>query len=51
MVTEMCGSGVAEIRTAVLYEKPQSVVQCEYVWRPTYGWIEFPWSTQARVVR
>ncbi len=51
MVTETCGSGVAEIRTAVLYEKPQSVVKCEYVWRRTDRWIEFPWSTQARVVR
>jgi len=50
MVTEMCGPEVAEIRTAVLYEKPQSVVKCDYVWRRTDRWIEFPWSTQARVV-
>ncbi|HEY3210947.1 MAG TPA: phosphoribosyltransferase [Actinomycetota bacterium] len=50
MVTRMCGPEVAEIRTAVLYEKPQSVVKCDYVWRRTDRWIEFPWSTRAQVV-
>jgi hypothetical protein len=35
---------VAEVRTAVLYEKPTSVVACEYVWRRTSSWITFPWS-------
>lgn len=37
---------VAESRTAVLYEKPTSVVSCDYVWRHTDRWIEFPWSTE-----
>jgi uncharacterized protein len=50
MVTELCRREVAEIRTAVLYEKPHSVVKCDYVWRRTDGWIEFPWSTEAQVV-
>jgi hypothetical protein len=28
----------------VLYEKPRSVVRCDYVWRHTDRWIDFPWS-------
>ena len=38
-----------EVRTAVLYEKPQSVVRCDFVWRRTDRWINFPWSTPAPV--
>ncbi|GAA3398264.1 phosphoribosyltransferase [Cryptosporangium minutisporangium] len=45
VVYEFCAAHVAEARTAVLYEKPQSVVRCEYVWRRTDRWINFPWST------
>jgi len=33
----------------VLYQKPHSVVSCEYVWRETDRWINFPWSTPAPV--
>ena len=43
-VKEFCTGKVAEVRSAVLYEKPRSVVKCEYVWRTTDRWIEFPWS-------
>ena len=28
----------------VVYQKPQSEVDCEYVWRQTDLWIDFPWS-------
>ena len=35
----------AELRTAVLYEKPRSLVRCDYAWRRTDRWIDFPWST------
>jgi hypothetical protein len=45
-VKDFCVGKVAEVRCAVLYEKPRSVVKCEYVWRETDKWIEFPWSTQ-----
>ncbi len=40
---------VAETRCAVLYEKPRTTVQCEYVWRRTDRWIDFPWSVEAPV--
>lgn len=50
VVHEHCQGRVADVRTAVLYEKPHSLVACEYVWRRTDRWINFPWSTQAPIV-
>ena len=44
LVKEFCEGKVAEVRCAVLYEKPRSAVKCEYVWRRTDRWIVFPWS-------
>ncbi|HXH96709.1 MAG TPA: phosphoribosyltransferase [Gaiellaceae bacterium] len=49
LVKEFCADKVAEVRCAVLYEKPRSMVQCEYVWRRTDRWIEFPWSVDPPV--
>lgn len=49
-VHEFCSDVVAESRTAVLYEKPTSVVACDYVWRRTDRWINFPWSTEPPLV-
>jgi hypoxanthine phosphoribosyltransferase len=42
---------VAEVRTAVLYEKSHSVVQCDYVWKRTDLWINFPWSDKDPVAK
>ncbi|HYV00975.1 MAG TPA: phosphoribosyltransferase [Actinomycetota bacterium] len=50
MVTELCRPAVAELRSAVLYQKPHSIVHPDYVWRRTDRWIEFPWSTRSQVV-
>jgi uncharacterized protein len=44
LVKEFCAGKVGEVRCAVLYEKPQSTVRCDYVWRRTDRWIDFPWS-------
>jgi uncharacterized protein len=49
LVKDFCQGKVAEVRCAVLYEKPRSVVRCEYVWRRTDRWIEFPWSVRPPV--
>ena len=49
-VGEFCAGKVGEVRTAVLYEKTHSVVQCDYVWKRTDLWINFPWSDKAPVV-
>ena len=50
LVRDFCRPQVAQVRCAVLYQKPQSVVDCEYVWRRTDRWIDFPWSTADAVV-
>ena len=50
LVRNHCVTEVAEVRTAVLYEKSRSVVDCEYVWKYTDKWINFPWSTEAPLV-
>ena len=49
VVHDFCAGKVAEVRTAVLYEKPQSLVKCDYVWRRTDCWIDFPWSAEGPV--
>ena len=51
LVKDFCAGKVAEVRCAVLYEKSRSVVTCEYVWRRTDLWIEFPWSSRAPVAQ
>jgi uncharacterized protein len=43
-VKDFCTGKVAEVRAAVLYQKPRSVVKCEYQWKATDLWIDFPWS-------
>ena len=50
-VQQFCAGKVGEVRTAVLYEKSHSLVACDYVWRRTERWINFPWSDQPPVVR
>jgi len=41
----------AEVRSAVLYSKPRSIVRPDFVWKSTDQWIVFPWSAQPPVVR
>jgi hypoxanthine phosphoribosyltransferase len=49
LVKDHCRQHVAEVRCAVVYEKPKSIVRCEYVWRRTDRWIDFPWSVEGPV--
>jgi uncharacterized protein len=49
LVNDFCAGSVGETRVAVLYEKPRSIVRCEYVWRRTDRWIDFPWSAHGPV--
>lgn len=51
LVRDFCAEQAAEVRSAVLYEKPRSLVKCEYVWKRTASWIDFPWSVEPPVVR
>ncbi len=36
---------VEDVRSAVIYEKPRSLIRCDYVWKHTDLWINFPWSS------
>lgn len=47
LTRDFCEQHVAEVRSAVIYEKPRSAVRCEYVWRHTSDWIHFPWDQRA----
>ena len=40
-----------ETRTAVLYAKPRSIIEPDYVWRRTDKWITFCWSALPPVGR
>ena len=51
VVKEFCSDKVAEVRAACLYEKSHSIVKCDYVWKRTDLWINFPWSDKDPVVR
>lgn len=49
LVLDTCRPAVADIRSLVLYEKPESIVSVDYVWRRTDAWINFPWSSEPPV--
>lgn len=51
LVQAFCAAHVADVRCAVVYEKPWSLVKCDYVWRRTNLWIDFPWSDRPPLVR
>ena len=51
LVHQFCAGHVREVRTAVLYEKPHSVIKADYAWRYTDRWINFPWSTLPPITR
>jgi hypoxanthine phosphoribosyltransferase len=44
LVLKLVADRVADARTAVLYDKPRSVIRPDFAWRRTDLWIEFPWS-------
>jgi hypoxanthine phosphoribosyltransferase len=51
LVQSFIADHVDTVRTAVIYEKSQSVINCDYVWKHTDRWINFPWSSQDPVVQ
>jgi hypoxanthine phosphoribosyltransferase len=50
LVLKLVAERVALARTAVLYDKPRSVIRPDYCWRSTDRWIVFPWSAHPPVV-
>lgn len=49
LVTDLLSGHGAQVRTAVLYTKPRSVIRPDFSWRETDLWITFPWSAQPAV--
>ncbi|WP_040167569.1 phosphoribosyltransferase [Microbacterium gorillae] len=49
------GDGIAndripvDVRSAVLYTKPSSIIAPDYTWKATAEWIAFPWSDKPAV--
>lgn len=41
----------ADVRSAVLYAKPSTIVQPDFVWKATDQWIVFPWSDEPPVTK
>lgn len=50
LVIKMLRNFGAECRSAVLYEKPTTVIEPDYVWKKTDKWIVFPWSAEPPVM-
>jgi len=44
-VNEYLKDVVAVSQSAVLYEKSKSITKCDFVWRRTDKWVDFPWSS------
>jgi len=44
LVQRLVAAHCAQARSVVLYAKPHSVVDPDFVWRRTARWITFPWS-------
>lgn len=49
LVLDLLRTHHAETRSAVLYAKPTTEIEPDYVWRRTDRWIVFPWSAQPPV--
>lgn len=49
LVHDFCRGKVGDVRAAVLYQKPSSVIDCAYSWARTDRWIDFPWSAEPPV--
>jgi uncharacterized protein len=49
LVLKLVAERVHVARTAVLYDKPRSVIRPDFHWRRTDRWIVFPWSSQPPV--
>lgn len=46
MVVGLLSGTGADVRSVCLYSKPGTVLEPDFVWRRTSGWIDFPWSSQ-----
>lgn len=47
LVTRLLRGFGADVRSAVLFSKPNTVFPSDYLWRRTDGWVRFPWGRGA----
>ncbi|MBN8882913.1 MAG: phosphoribosyltransferase [Salana multivorans] len=45
LVLQLIAERGADVRSAVIYTKPTSIVVPDYTWKNTEAWIMFPWSS------
>lgn len=45
LVLDLLRQHASQVRSAVLYTKPRTIVRPDYSWRETARWINFPWSS------
>ncbi len=50
LAVELLSGRGADVRSAVIYTKPTTIVQPHYSWKQTDLWIDFPWSWQGSVI-
>ncbi len=44
LVKTLMSQHAGEVRTVVLFAKPRSIIEPDYLWKRTDKWITFPWS-------
>ncbi|GAB3817474.1 phosphoribosyltransferase [Tessaracoccus terricola] len=44
LVTKLLRGFGADVRSAVLYSKPNTIFTADFVWRQTRDWVDFPWG-------
>jgi hypoxanthine phosphoribosyltransferase len=49
LAVRLLGRHGAEVRSAVIYTKPSTIIQPDYSWKDTDLWIDFPWSALGSV--
>jgi hypoxanthine phosphoribosyltransferase len=50
LVARVCSEHAGEVRSAVIYEKPRSILKPDYAWKQTDLWINFPWSSDPLIM-
>ena len=46
LAVDLLADRATEVRSAVLYTKPTTIIQPDYTWATTDRWITFPWSAE-----
>jgi len=49
LAVDLLAERAAQVRSAVLYTKPTTIIQPDYTWATTDRWIVFPWSAEPPV--